>query len=315
MTRTLTVLVALLLWSAQPLYAMPACPSSWNWSFSDPAESWPDVAKTSDAKTLLDMSRALYENCPREKSNDALLESAAKKFLDVTVDYSTHAANQQQSYFWLGMVYTAGAPTYDRDSKVANSAYLNFILLSDEGLREQAAEQVRALRLRSARKLAFTAHNVQVIARNYKPGWKGASQRVRCFLTTYPDTTGDKIVRKYLKDLNDWANDFINDFKSDSRYDLKGMKILAAELDMALAAPASPDNHWPTNADIDPADPRNPRSCYLRPSPIPGPENFDFDFSKKAVEFKTIEQKTNERRALLKKAEENAAAVLNDELP
>ncbi len=338
MTRSLP-LAAILLLSPALVRAMPACPSAWFSPSPDPKAVWPDVwpdlepvknAASSDKpvkpvtpQVLYEVSRALYENCPRKEDNYALLQRAASRFLEATIGDSKYAAERQECYFWLGMAHALQAEhfarqeiTWDEKPAHARSALLNFIELTDENLRSRAAEQVRALRLRSAQRLAFLANRVQVMAGNLdEPGWNGASQRVKCLLNTYPDTTGDKTVRKYLKDLNEQAHDFIHDYESVPRYDLAGMRILTAELEKAMASPAAPDNHWPTKEDIDPADPNDPHNCHLRPSPIPGPEKFDFDFSKKGKESRMIELKARQRKEFEENAQKNAAALLGTELP
>jgi|CXWL01.1.fsa_nt_gi hypothetical protein len=334
-------LVAVLLLAPALSRAIPACPSTplfWNPIFSGPnaqakwPDAWEEPTKKTPPEVLYTMSQALYEQCPRKEAVNTMLETVAQTFIDVTEEDPDREAQRQQSYFWLGMAHAADAETYDRQDnsdyktdqdKVVNkpghamSALKNFVLLTDENLRSKAEEQVRELRLRSARKLSLTAKSLEALGRNYKPAaWQGASQRVKCFLTTYADTVRDKVVHGNLKELNDRARDFIYDFQSDPRYDLAGMRILYSEIEIALDAPKTPENRWPTDADIDPADPKNPRNCYARLSPIPGPEKFDFDFSKTGVaNRKRAEQTRTRREALTKQAEQNAASVLDTKLP
>lgn len=248
------------------------------------------------------MARELYDHCPRHDDNDALLTSAAEKFLRLTANAPDLAYARQEAHFWLGMIYGFHAGAYDRDNRKADSALNHFIPLTDPDLRRQASTQVQALRLRSARQLASLARYTQLNAVNLgKAGWNGSSQRVKCFLNIYPDTTGDEEIRPHLIWLSEHAHDFIHDYSSDSHYDLTGMTLLAAEIDYALAVPGAPRDRWPAAEDLDPADPANPRNCYLLPSPIPGPERFDFDFSKEG----------DERRKAAAKARARALAVLD----
>jgi len=297
------LLSALALTLSQPLHAMPACPSAgWNLGFWAPAEKWPDVERVSDPRLLHGMARELYEHCPRQKDNDALLTPAAEKFLRLTAKDPEQAFARQEAHFWLGMVYAFHAEDYERDNRKADTALGHFIELGDPELRLQAAAQVRSLRLRSARQLASISRYTQVNAANLgKAGWNGSSQRVKCFLNAYPDTAGDEVVRTHLAWLSARAHDFIHDYSSDSRYELSGMILLAAEIDFYLAMPGAPRDPWPSARDLDPADPANPRNCYLLPSPIPGPERFDFDFSKEG----------DERRKAAAKARARALAVLD----
>lgn len=297
MIRSRLLLAAVTLALAQPLYAMPACPSAgWSLGFWAPAEKWPDVERVSDPRLLHGMARELYEHCPRQKDNDALLTPAAEKFLRLTAKDPEQAFARQDAHFWLGMVYAFHAEDYERDNRKADTALDHFIELTTPDLRLQAAAQVRALRLRSARQLASISRYTQVNARNLgKAGWNGSSQRVKCFLNTYPDTTGDEVVRPHLAWLSERAHDFIHDYSGDSRYDLNGMILLAAEIDFYLAMPGASRDHWPTAEDLDPADPANPRNCYRLPSPIPGPERFDFDFSKEGDEHRKAAAKARQR--------------------
>lgn len=296
MIRSPLLLAALALTVCRPLHAMPACPSAWTFGFSAPAELWPEVERVNNPHLLHGMARELYEHCPRKEANDALLTNAAEKFLRLTESDPEQEPARQEAHFWLGMVYAFHAGAYDRDNKKADSALAHFIPLTNPRLRERAVAQVQALRLRSARQLASIARYTQLNARNLgKAGWNGASQRVRCFLNTYPDTTRDEEVRSHLTPLAGRAHDFLQDYAADSRYDLYGMTILAAELDYSLAAPGAPRDHWPTAADRDPADPADPANCYLRPSPIPGPERFDFDFSIKGDEHRKAAAKARDR--------------------
>lgn len=300
------LLLAAALTLSPSVHAMPACPSTWSLDFWARAEQWPDVERTGDPRLLHGMSRELYDHCPRHEANDALLTSAAEKFLRMTAHDPEQGHARQEARFWLGMVYGFHAGAYDRDNKKADSALAHFIPLTNPRLRERAAAQVRALRLRSARQLASIARYTQVNAVNLgKAGWNGSSQRVKCFLNTYPDTTGDEEVRPHLIWLSGRAHDFIHDYSSDPRYDLSGMIILAAEIDYYLAAPAAQRDRWPSAEDLDPADPADPDNCYRRPSPIPGPERFDFDFSKEG----------DEHRKAAAKARERAQAVLEGTLP
>lgn len=291
------LLAAIALTLSPSLHAMPACPSAGGkLGFWAPAEKWPDVERVSDPRLLHGMARELYEHCPRHDDNDALLASAAEKFLRLTANDPEQAYARQEAHFWLGMVYGFYAGAYDRDNRKADSALNHFIPLTAHNLRSQASAQVRALRLRSARQLASLARYTQLNAVNLgKAGWNGSSQRVKCFLNTYPDTTGDEEVRPHLTWLSERAHDFIHDYSSDSRYDITGMTLLAAEIDYSLAAPGAPRGHWPTAEDLDPAGPANPRNCYLLPSPIPGPERFDFDFSKEGDEHRKAAAKARER--------------------
>lgn len=287
---------ALMAAACTPLHAMPECPSAWRLSFSPPAERWPDVERTNDPRLLHGMARELYEHCPRHEDNDALLSSAAEKFLRSTTGDPEQGYARQEAHFWLGMVYGSHAGSYDRDNKKADSALAHFIPLTNPKLRLRAADQVQALRLRSARQLASIARYTQLNAANLgKAGWSGSSQRVKCFLNTYPDLSGDAEVRGHMAWLSERAHDFIHDFSADSRYDLRGMIILAAEIDFNLSSPGSPRDHWPHPGDLDPADPADPLNCYLRPSPIPGPDAFDFDFSKKGDERRKDSAKARER--------------------
>lgn len=296
MIRSWLLLAAL----AAPASAMPPCPS--DWSFPPSAERWPDVERVSDPRLLHGMARELYEHCPRNDDNDALLAPAAEKFLRMTKSDPEQAYARQEAHFWLGMVYGFHAGAYDRDNKKADSALAHFIPLTNPRLRERAAAQVQALRLRSARQLASIARYTQLNAVNLgKAGWSGSSQRVKCFLNTYPDTTGDEEVRPHLIWLSGRAHDFIHDYSPDSRYDLSGMTLLAAELDYYLTTPGAPRDRWPSAEDLDPSDPADPNNCYRRPSPIPGPERFDFDFSKEG----------DEHRKAAAKARERALALLN----
>lgn len=252
------------------------------------------------------MARELYDHCPRHEDNDALLTSAAERFLRLTPNAPDMDYARQEAHFWLGMVYGFHAGAHDRDNRKADSALNRFIPLTDPGLRRQAAASVQALRLRSARQLASIARYTHLNPSSRgKAGWNGASQRVKCFLNTYPDTTGDDVVRPHLTWLSGRAHDFIHDYSGDSRYDLNGMILLAAEIDFYLAMPGASRDHWPTAADLDPADPADPRNCYLLPSPIPGPERFDFDFSKEG----------DEHRKAAAKARERAQAVMEGTLP
>lgn len=301
------MLAAVALTLSRPLHAMPVCPSAgWNLGFRAAAEQWPDVERVSDPRLLHGMARELYEHCPRRKDNDALLTPAAEKFLSLTARDQEQAAARQEAHFWLGMVYAFHAEDHERDNRKADTALEHFIELTDPDLRLQAAARARALRLRSARQLASISRCTQLNAVNLgKAGWNGSSQRVKCFLNTYPDTTGDDEVRPHLIWLSGRAHDFIHDYSSDSRYDLTGMTLLAAEIDYYLAIPGAPRDRWPAAEDLDPADPANPRNCYLLPSPIPGPERFDFDFSKEG----------DEHRKSAAKARERAQAVLDGTLP
>ena len=297
MIRSRLLLAAVALTLSRPVYALPACPSeAWNFGFWAPAERWPDVERTNDPRLLHGMARELFDHCPRHDDNDALLTSAAEKFLRLTPGDPDQAYARQEARFWLGMVYGFHAGAYDRDNRKAASALNHFILLTSPELRKRASTQARALRLRSARQLASIARYTQLNAVNLgKAGWNGSSQRVKCFLNTYPDTTGDEEVRPHLQWLSERAHDFIHDYSADSRYDLTGMTLLAAEIDFSLAVPGAPREHWPTAEDLDPADPANPRNCYRLPSPIPGPERFDFDFSKEADEHRKAAAKARKR--------------------
>lgn len=301
------LLLAAALLPSPPLRAMPPCPSEgWNFGFRTPAERWPDVERVWNPRLLHGMARELYEHCPRSGADDALLAPAAEKFLRLTKSDPEQAYARQEAHFWLGMVYGFHAGAYDRDNRKADSALDHFIPLNDPDLRKRAADQVRALRLRSARQLASIARYTQLNAVNLgKAGWNGSSQRVKCFLNTYPDTTDDEIVRTHLSWLSERAHDFIHDYATDPRCDLSGMTLLAAEIDFYLALPAAPRDRWPTAEDLDPADPGNPRNCYLLPSPIPGPESFDFDFTKEG----------DEHRKAAAKARARAQAVLEGILP
>jgi hypothetical protein len=308
MIRSRLLLIAMALALCQPLHAMPACPSAgWNLGFWAPAEQWPDVERVSDPRLLHGMARELYEHCPRQKDNDALLAPAADKFLRLTAKDPEQAHGRQEAHFWLGMVYAFHAEDRERDNRKANTALEHFIELTDPQLRVQATAQVQALRLRSARQLASISRYTQVNAVNLgKAGWNGSSQRVKCFLNTYPDTTADEVVRPHLMWLSQQAHDFIHDYASDTRYDLTGMTLLAAEIDYSLVMPGAPRDHWPATGDLDPADPADPANCYRRPSPIPGPERFDFDFSKEGDEHRKLEAK---------RARERAQAVMEGALP
>ena len=306
MIRSRLLLAAIALTLCPPLHAMPACPSTWKLDFWSQTEQWPDVERTNDARLLHGMARELYAHCPRHEANDALMTGAAEKFLRLTGKDPEQAYARQEAHFWLGMVYGFHAEAYDRDNRKADSALNHFIPLTNPNLRSQASAQVQALRLRSARQLASIARYTQLNAVNLgKAGWNGSSQRVKCFLNTYPDTTGDEVVRPHLMWLSARAHDFIHDYSSDSRYDLNGMALLAAEIDYSLAVTGAPRDHWPTAEDLDPANPANPRNCYLLPSPIPGPERFDFDFSKEG----------DEHRKAAAKARERVLAVLDGVLP
>ena len=306
MIRSRLLLAAIALTLSPPLHAMPACPSTWKLDFWARPEQWPEVERTSDARLLHGMARELYDHCPRHEVNDALMTAAAEKFLRLTAKDPEQAYARQEAHFWLGMVYAFHAGAYDRDNRTADSALNHFIPLTDSDLRSQAASQVRALRLRSARQLASLARYTQLNAVNLgEAGWGGSSQRVKCFLNIYPDITEDAEVRPHLTWLSERAHDFIHDYSSDSRYALTGMTLLAAEIDYTLSVPGAPRDHWPTADDLDPADPANPRNCYLLPSPIPGPERFDFDFSKEG----------DEHRKAAAKARDRALAVLNGALP
>lgn len=288
---------------AAPASAMPPCPS--DWSLLPPAQRWPDVERVSDPRLLHGMSRELYDNCPRRDSVDSLLTSAAEKFLRLTAHAPERARERQEARFWLGMVYGFHAGPYDRDNREADAALTHFIALRDPGLRSLASERVRELRLRSARQLASISRYTQLNAQNLgKAGWSGSSQRVRCFLNTYPDATSDEEVREHLGWLSKRAHGFIHDFESDPRYELSGMIVLAAELDYALASARSPRERWPSAEDLDPGDPADPNNCYRRSSPIPGPGRFDFDFSKEG----------DERRKAAARARERARAVLEGTL-
>lgn len=296
MIRSRLLLAALALTVSRPLHALPACPSAWSFDFSAPAERWPEVERLDNPNLLHGMTRELYEHCPRKEANDALLTSAAEKFLRLTSTDPEQERARQEAHFWLGMVYGFYAGSYDRDNKKADSALAHFIPLTSPRLRERAAAQVQALRLRSARRLASIARYTHLNARNLgKAGWNGASQRMKCFLNTYRDTAGDTEVRPHLTWLSERAHEFIHDVSSDSRYDLAGMIILAAEIDYSLAVPGEPRDHWPTTEDLDPADPADPRNCYRLPSPIPGPERFDFDFSTKGDEHRKAAAKARDR--------------------
>jgi hypothetical protein len=297
MFRSRLLLSALALTLSQPLHAMPACPSAgWNLGFWAPAEKWPDVERVSDPRLLHGMARELYDHCPRHEADSALMTAAAEKFLRLTAKDPEQAYARQEAHFWLGMVYAYHAEAYDRDNRKADSALNHFIPLTNPDLRRQATPQVQTLRLRSARQLASIARYTQLNAVNLgKAGWNGSSQRVKCFLNTYPDTTEDAEVRPHLTWLSERAHDFIHDYSSDTRYDLTGMTLLAAEIDYSLAVPGATRDHWPTAEDLDPADPADPRNCYRLPSPIPGPERFDFDFSKEGDEHRKAAAKARER--------------------
>ncbi|MBI5245877.1 MAG: hypothetical protein HY923_01750 [Elusimicrobia bacterium] len=296
MIRSRLILAALALTLSQSLQAMPACPSTWRLDFWAQTEQWPDVERTNDVRLLHGMTRELYDHCPRDEKNDALLTNAAEKFLRLTRSDPDQAYARQEAHFWLGMVYGYHAGGYDLDNRKADSALNHFIPLSDPDLRRRAAAQVQALRLRGARQLASIARYTQLNGVNLgKAGWNGSSQRVKCFLNTYPDMTGDEDVRPHLIWLSERAHDFIHDYSSDSRYDLTGMTLLAAEIDFSLAVPGAPREHWPTAEDLDPAGPANPRNCYRLPSPIPGPERFDFDFSKEGDEHRKAAAKARAR--------------------
>ncbi len=303
MIRFRLLLAAIALALTPPLRAIPACPSAgWNLGILAPAEKWPDIERVSDPRLLHGMARELYDRCPRQDGNDALLTNAAEKFLRLTSGDQDQAYARQETHFWLGMVYGFHAGAYDRDDSKADAALEHFIPLSDPDLRRRAAAQVQALRLRSARRLASIARYTQLNAVNLgKAGWNGSSQRVKCFLSVYPDAARDEEVRSHLSWLSERAGDFIHDYASDSRYDLAGMIVLAAEIDYSLAVPGTPREHWPTAEDLDPTDPANPRNCYRLPSPIPGPERFDFDFTKEG----------DEHRKGIAKARERALAVLD----
>jgi len=294
---SIAVLLAAALTPSPSLHAMPPCPSAgWSIGFPAPTENWPDVERVSDPRLLHGMSRELYDHCPRREANDELLTSAAEKFLRLTAKDPEPAYARQEAHFWLGMVYGFHAGAYDRDNRKADSALAHFIPLTDPRLRDRAALQVQALRLRSARQLASIARYTQLNAVNRgKAGWNGSSQRVKCFLNTYPDTTGDEEVRPHLMWLSGRAHDFIHDYSREPRYDLSGMTLLAAEIDYYLAAPAAPRDRWPSEEDLDPADPADPRNCYRRPSPIPGPERFGFDFSKEGDAHRKAAAKARER--------------------
>lgn len=303
MIRFRLLLAVLALTLSRPAKALPACPSAgWNIGFWAPSEKWPDIERVSDPRLLHGMARELYDHCPRQDANDALMTAAAEQFLRLTAKDPDQAYARQEAHFWLGMVYTFHAEAYDRDNRKADSALNHFIPLNDSDLRKQAAPQVRALRLRSARQLASIARYTQLNAVNLgKAGWNGSSQRVKCFLNAYPDTTVDEVVRPHLMWLSERAHDFIHDYSSDSRYDLVGMTLLAAEIDYSLVMPGAPRDHWPTAEDLNPANSADARNCYQRSSPIPGPERFDFDFSKEG----------DAHRKALAKARERVRAVID----
>lgn len=307
MIRFRLPLAAIALTLSSSLQAMPPCPSAeWKFGFRAPAERWPDVERVSDPLLLHGMARELYEHCPRHDDNDEPLARAAERFLRLTRNDPERDHARQEAHFWLGMVHGLRAGPYDRDNRNADSALSHFIALTDSDLRIKAGDRVRALRLRSARQLASLARYTQLNAVHLgKAGWNGSSQRVKCFLNTYPDTTGDDDVRSHLVWLSERAHDFVHDYSSDPRYDLDGMILLAAEIDYALAAPGAPRERWPSPEDLDPADPADPRNCYRRPSPIPGPERFDFDFSKEG----------DEHRKAAARARRRALAALEGSLP
>lgn len=302
-----TLLLAAALAPASPLHAMPACPSAWRLDFWAPAEGWPEVERVADPGLLHDMVRELYEECPRGEAGDALLLAAAERFLRMTGRDPDQAHARQEVRFRAGMTLALGAGDYDRDDRRADAALAHLIEVNDRELRRRAMPQVQALRLRRARKALYIAYYVERNARNRgKAGWRGASQRLRCYLSEYPDTTADEVNRPRLDRLLEAARDFIHDHEGDGRYDLAGMRALAAELQRAVAAPAARPERWPTAADLDPAAPGAPRDCHRRPSPIPGPEGFDFDFTPEGAGHRRIE---------LKKARERAEALLSVPLP
>ncbi|MEQ1919010.1 MAG: hypothetical protein ABL955_07405 [Elusimicrobiota bacterium] len=306
MIRSRLLVAAIMLTLSQSSHALPACPSTWKLDFWAQAEQWPDVERTNDAPLLQGMARELYDHCPRQEANDALMTAAAEKFLRLTAKDQEQAYARQEAHFWLGMVYAFHAGAYDRDNRKSDSALNHFIPLTNSDLRNKAAAQAMALRLRRARQLASLARYTQLNAANLgKSSWSGSSQRVKCFLNTYPDMTDDAEVRPHLTWLSERAHDFIHDYSADARYDLTGMTLLAAEIDYSLAVPGAVRDHWPTTNDLDPADPENPRNCYQLPSPIPGPERFDFDFSKEG----------DEHRKAAAKARGRALAVLDGTLP
>ena len=299
-------LVAAALLLCRPVQAMPACPSSaWRLGLWTPAVKWPDPALTNDARLLHGMARELFEHCPREEATDALLTAAAEKYLRLTEDAEQTLA-RQEARFWLGIVYAHHAPDYEWDDRKADIALAHFIALTQPGLMGRAADQVRALRLRQARKWAYISRHTLLNARNMgRPGWSGTSQRVRCFIAAYPGYATDADVRRDLAWLSGRARDFIHDYAADPRYGLDGMRLLLSELDAYLAGSAAPADRWPVTEDLDPAAPDAPDNCYRRPSRIPGPEAFDFDFSPEG----------DARRQAIAKARRRVQAVLDETLP
>jgi hypothetical protein len=292
------IVVALLALST-PARALPPCPSTWDFGFSTPRERWPDVDRATDPGLLHGMARALYEDCPRREANDALLNSAAEKYLRVSERDPDQGYPRQEARFWLADVYALSAEDFDRQNVRAHAALSHLIALDDPDLRARASAHARALRLRGARQAAYVAYYTQLNARNMgKPGWRGSSQRIRCFLNTYPDTSGDPEIQPRLLRLLAQSRGFIAEHAADPRYDLAGMRALSAALASALEAPPTAVERWPIESDIDPASAEDPENCYRRPSPIPGPEHFDFDFP-----------------SPLTKARERAEAVLGSVLP
>lgn len=302
-----THLLAAALALAAPSRALPPCPSEWRLDFWTPAERWPDVDRVADPGLLHGMTRALYELCPREPANDDLLLAAAARFLSATGRDPDQAFSRQEVHLWAGLVHAHGAGDYDREDRSADAALRHFIGLEDAGLRDAARPHVEGLRRRAARKAAYIAYYTELNARNLgKPGWRGASQRLRCLLTAYPEAPADPENRPRLFRLLEVARDFISEHEGDARYDLSGMRALCAELQRALASPAATPGRWPTAADLDPAASEDPENCYRRPSPIPGPEAFDFDLTQEGEERRGRE---------LRKARARVEAVMNETLP
>lgn len=302
-----TLLLAATLFAASPARALPPCPSEWRVDFWTPVERWPDVDRVADPGLLHGMTRALYERCPRAEANDALLLAAAARFLGMTERDPDQAFAREQVHLWAGLTHAHGAEDYDREDRRANEALRHFIALEDAGLRKTAMPHVEDLRRRAARKAAYIAYYAELNPRNLgRPGWSGASQRLKCFLTAYPEATADPENRPRLFGLLEAARDFIHDHEGDARYDLAGLRALAAELQRALASPAAPAERWPTVADLDPASPEDPQNCHRRPSPIPGPEAFDFDFTPEGDERRGRE---------LKRARARVEAAMNVTLP
>ncbi|MEK7390470.1 MAG: hypothetical protein AAB036_12330 [Elusimicrobiota bacterium] len=300
MTFHAAVVLLSLLAYAPPASAMPDCPSAWRFPFSPQTEHWPDLEKTFDLRLLYGMTRELYENCPRKDENDKLLILAAHKFLTYSADNPDQEHARQEVLYWLGMTHAlrAGHPATSNDHAIG--AYNAFIRLTDPELRLQAAPQTRALRVRNARRSAYLAYYAHLNAANWgKPGWAAASRRIRCFLNTYPDMTHDDEIHDHLSYLLAQAKAFVAKHADDSRYKLESMAILIAELEYRLAAPAPPVERWPTEGDIDPTDINSPDLCDTRPSPIPGPEFFDFDFSEEAMRHRREQEIINERRRRL----------------